>query len=124
MKIFKTLIVIVVIGLLSSIQAMACDVYIKVTNESGGDVDLVSVVGPYGRTSTNHDLKNNASFTYHATGSMFSCHGKYYVDSLAFQDNCNYNNVSVDMSKDGTAYFVITSVTGGAACNVTVSSVK
>ncbi len=122
MKIIKILLI--AACLLGSIQAMACDVYIKVTNESGHDVDGVYIGGPWGRSSTDHDLTNGASFTYHATGSMFTCHGKYNLDSLARQDKCNYDDISIDMNKDGTAYFLITSVTGGAACNVTVSSVK
>ncbi len=73
MKTIKILLI--AAGLLGPIQAMACDVYIKVTNESGQDVDGVYIGGPYGRSSTDHDLKNGASFTYHATGSMFTCHG-------------------------------------------------
>ncbi len=116
MKVIKTLIV--VTGLLCSAQAMACDVYIKVINQSGGHVDGVSVVGPHVRQSHDHDLDNGASFTYHATGSLFSCHGEYSIDSLAYGDKCNYDNITIDMKKDGRAYFVITSVTGGAACDV------
>ncbi len=117
MRTFKTLLVVACL-LLGSAQAMACDVYIKVINQSGGHVDRVSVIGPWGRYSNDHDLSNNASFTYHATGSAFTCHGEYSVDSLAFGEKCNYDDISIDMNKDGTAYFLITSVTGGAACNV------
>ncbi|MCP3663912.1 MAG: hypothetical protein GY696_15700 [Gammaproteobacteria bacterium] len=120
MKIFKTLIV--VTGLLYSAQVMACTVAVQVKNTAGSTAQMVSVSGPWGRGSKNHDLKDNTSFTYNATGSMFSCHGKYYVDSLAFQDHCNYNTTYADMEKDGTAYFHITSVTDGkSACNVTVT---
>ncbi|MCP4089876.1 MAG: hypothetical protein GY746_08775 [Gammaproteobacteria bacterium] len=122
MKIFKTLIV--VTGLLCSSQAMACDVYINVINKSGSDVDSVSVGGPSARTSAHHGLDNGAAFTYHATGSLFNCHGRYHLNSSASQDACNYDDLDIYMSKDGTANFVITSVSGGATCNVTVSSVK
>ncbi len=120
MKIFKTLIV--VTGLLCSAQAMACDVYIKVTNESGADIDRITVGGPYSRLSTHHDLTNGASFTYHATGSLFTCHGNYYLNSRANQNLCNYDNLDIDMEKDGTANFIITSALDGATCNVTASS--
>ncbi len=116
MKIFKTLIVIT--GLLCSAQAIACDVYIKVINQSGHEALGVYIGGPWARSSTEYDMKNGDSFTYHATGSAFTCHGKYNLDNLGDQDKCNFDNITVDMEKDGYAYFLILTTSGGGACNI------
>ncbi len=118
MKIFKTLIVIVVIGLLSSVQAIACDVYITVHNGLADQMDGLQVHGPFGRYSDVHDLKSGESFTYHATGSALSCHGDYTMESgknnLTKANYCIIDKftVNINMSKDGRAYMDIVGKSG------------
>ncbi len=112
MKIFKILLI--AAGLLGSIQTMACDVYIHVRNGLINQKTLVDleVNGPYSRRSDKHDLKSGESFTYHATGSAFSCHGEYFLMAPNLQEDPPYcyifpSTVKINMSKDGHAYMDI-----------------
>ncbi len=116
MKIFKILLI--TAGLLGSIQTMACDVYITVHNGliDQNLVDL-EVNGPFGRNSNKHDLKPGESFTYHATGSAFTCHGDYYLQQYSTTKNPPYcyiftSTVTINMSKDGRAYMDIVDKSG------------
>ncbi len=118
MKIFKILLI--TAGLLGSIQTMACDVYITVHNGLADQMDGLQVKGPFSRRSDVHDLKSGESFTYHATGSAFSCHGDYTMESgvdkspLTKANYCMIDKftVYVNMSKDGHAYMDIVDKSG------------
>ncbi len=118
MKAIKILLI--AAGLLGSIQTMACSVHINVKNESGETLDEVSVWGPWGRHSDSHKLTNGEDFTYHATGSTFSCHGGYGIDNT--WPHCDITGVSdgkADFSGgDGKAYFVILKEKNGSKCMV------
>ncbi len=109
MKTIKTLLV--VAGLLGSAQAMAsCSVYINVTNSTGHTLNGVSVNGPSFRSSEMHKLDNGEDFTYHASGSMFTCHGSYKLDDEAGDPYCEMygaDDRDLDMNSNGTGYFII-----------------
>ncbi len=102
----------VVTGLLCSVQSMACSVYINVENSTGDTLNSVSVEGPWGRYSTDHEMKNGESFSYHASGSMFTCHGNYNLSMSSGDPHCymsgvDENDNNLNMSSDGTGYFTI-----------------
>lgn len=70
--------------------ANACSIHFKVVNNSGEYMRNIFVAGPWGRKSSENgqDLPTlGSSFTYHAEGSAFSCHGHYW---LAFWDYHQY----------------------------------
>ncbi len=105
----------VLAGLLSSGQLMGCDVQISVHNTSGHRLP-VKVWGPHSRRSILHDLKDGESFIYHATGSLFNCHGNYQLSDGSGGDYCNMSKTpmsekSMDMPKDGKAYIYILKTT-------------
>ncbi len=119
MKKCKTLLI--VTGLLCSVQAMACDVYIIVKNATGTDIDNASVNGPWGRYSDEHELKNGESFTYHATGSAFTCHGEYGIGPQSGDPHCHMGIHDVQMDSDGTATYTILKEKDGSSCKVTIT---
>ncbi len=106
---------------------MACDVHITVKNETGETLDAVMVTGPCFRESSVHsDMKNNSSFTYHATGSFCTCHGTYRLDRYAGRPHCEIDesvkNWTVDFSSgDGSATFTILKEKNGSMCTVALT---
>ncbi len=110
MKIITT--ILVLLSLISSAQAVACSVYVNVTNETGTTLDNVKVKGPYGRRSSGHELKHGGSFKYHAVGSFLTCHGEYHLTDAAGDPYCDItmskedDNVLV-FKEDGTGCFII-----------------
>ncbi len=120
MKTFKTLLV--VTGLLCSVQAMACSVYINVKNETGTTIDSASVAGPWGRYSDTHELKNGESFSYHATGSMFTCHCASAIEAQSGDPHCDMGAHGVTMNSDGTAYYtILKEKNSDNSCKVTIT---
>ncbi len=129
MKIVTTILVLV--SLLSSAQVVACSVYIIVQNYTGVTLENVKVKGPYSRRSSGHTLKNGASFKYHATGSMFSCHGAYHLTDAAGDPYCDMSEAdesdnTLYFSSDGTGCFDIEKSTDriNSDPNCTVSSYR
>ncbi len=132
MKIFKTLIV--VTGLLSSAQAMACSVEIRVFNHTGVTLDAVSINGPfYGESNITYDMIDQGYSRYlfsHADDGLLgknSCQGVYELDFNAGKPHCDIDesvdNYSADFSSgDGTANFTIEKAKNGNMC--TISLVK
>jgi len=117
MKTIKTLLV--VAGLLGSAQAMACDVYINVTNATGVTLDRVNINGPSFRYSDSHELEDGEDFTYHASGWL--CHGKYSLDDRAGKPYCEMSGAhdrTLDMNSDGTGHFIILKEKSGTKCVV------
>lgn len=85
------------VGLLTSI-GYACSIYVKVYNDTDHYFDShnhVVVLGPYGRNHA-RTMQPGGSFTYHAVGSAFTCHGTYKIRSNIIATR------SISQKKDGT----------------------
>ena len=64
--------------------ASSCSIHFTVNNESGHLIGGIDVQGPWFRASSEHNLKNGEHFKYHADGSAFNCHGKYWVTNVGW----------------------------------------
>ncbi len=116
----------VVAALFYSVQTMACKVDIKVVNATGTTLTNVSVCGPWSRHSTDHSLDDGEDFTYHASGSAFSCHGKYSLGKGSCEGSgsphCTMRpDWMVKMKKDGLAVLTILEGKDGKWCKVSNS---
>jgi len=79
----------------------ACSIHFTVTNQSGHTIYGVQIAGPWFRASERKDsLKDGASMHYRATGSMFTCHGKYHIDT----GSCAIMRGMDSFCPDGTKY--------------------
>ncbi len=122
----KVITLLVVTSLLGSTQAIACSVNINVTNSTGETLKSVSVDGPFSRYSDDHELKDGESFTYHASGSLFTCHGGYSLSMSSGDPHCymsgvDENDNNLNMSSDGTGYFTILKEKSGSSCRVSAT---
>ncbi len=108
MKIIAT--ILILLSLITSAEAVACSVYIKVINSTGTTLKNVKVKGPWSRRSSGHEMKNQSTFTYHATGNAFTCHGEYQLTDASGDPYCDMTRAednSFDFKRDGTVCFDI-----------------
>ncbi|MCP4268805.1 MAG: hypothetical protein GY777_25035 [Candidatus Brocadiaceae bacterium] len=122
-NIFKTLIV--VISLLCSVQAMACDIYVTVKNDTGVTLKNIIIKGPWRRVSPTYTLLDGQTHErfnrYHAYGDMENCHGKYWLDSGSGAPHCDMGATTEDevtINKDGEVILTILKEKNGNACKV------
>ncbi len=115
-------ILLLVACLLGSAQAIACSVFVTVKNATGKTLNSVSIAGPWSRTSPDYKLVDGqSSDQFHTTGSMFTCHGKYWLYSDSGKPHCDMDATTEDevyMDKDGTLLLTILKEKNGTACKV------
>ncbi len=126
-KTIKTLIV--VTGLLCSAQAMACDIYIHFRNSTDVTLSSVGFAGVFGRYSDTYPVESGKSLhpVYNATGSVFTCHGDYWLASSSNKMSndtgtyCDFGETMpiIHMGIDGNIFFEMTGKDENNKCIVT-----